>query len=60
MIGVDKLNIQITKDIKLKDKITKYIQDNGVCPAGLNCICQDILNQGVGPCKCGLYIKTEV
>ena len=59
MIGVDKLNIQITKDAKLKDKITKYIQDNGVCPDGKNCLCPEIINQGIGPCKCGLYIKTE-
>lgn len=60
MIGVDKLKIQLTKDTELKNKIVEYIKNNGVCPDGKNCLCSEILNQGIGPCKCGLYIKTEV
>lgn len=54
------MNIQFTKDKDLKNKIMQYMDEHGECPAGLHCLCQDILNQGIGPCRCGLYIKTEV
>ena len=56
----DNMNIKFTKDQELKDKILQYIKENGECPNGLQCLCQNIIDQGVGPCKCGLYIKTEV
>lgn len=60
------MKIRVTNDIELKEKIRRAIKENGgYCPCKLEqnentkCICKEFLEQGLGPCYCGLYIKTE-
>ena len=60
------MKIQITNDIKLKEKILQALKDNGnYCPCRLEktedtkCICKEFREQESGPCHCGLYIKIE-
>jgi len=52
------------KDKERAEKIRAKIKENdGYCPCKLEktedtkCICKEFLEQGVGECHCGLYIK---
>lgn len=52
------------KNKERAEKIRAKIKENdGYCPCKLEktedtkCICKDFLEQGVGECNCGLYIK---
>lgn len=52
------------KDKERAEKIRAKIKENdGYCPCKLEktedtkCICKEFLEQGVGECNCGLYIK---
>ena len=52
------------KDKERAEKIRAKIKENdGYCPCKLEktedtkCICEEFLEQGVGECNCGLYIK---
>ena len=61
------MKFRVTDDIELKEKIRQAIKENGgYCPCKLErnentkCICKEFLEQGLGPCHCGLYIKEEV
>lgn len=52
------------KDKERAEKIRAKIRENdGYCPCKLEktedtkCICKEFLEQGVGECHCGLYIK---
>ena len=41
-------------------------QNEGYCPCKIvknedtKCICKEFIEQGLGPCHCGLYIKEEI
>lgn len=61
------MKFRVTDDIELKEKIRQAIKENGgYCPCKLEqnentkCICKEFLEQGLGPCHCGLYIKEEI
>lgn len=51
--------IKTTKDINLKNKVRQYIQENGKCPSGFQCMCKEFLEQESGACHCGLYVKEK-
>lgn len=60
------MRIKVTDDIELKEKIRQALKDNdGYCPCRLErtedtkCMCKEFLEQGLGPCHCGLYVKVE-
>ena len=55
---------KMIKDKERAEKIRPKIKENdGYCPCKLEktedtkCICKEFLEQGVGECNCGLYIK---
>lgn len=61
------MKFRVTDDIELKEKIRQAIKENGgYCPCKLEqnentkYICKEFLEQGLGPCHCGLYIKEEI
>lgn len=61
------MKFRVTDDIELKEKIRQAIKENGgYCPCKLEqnentkCICKEFLEQGLGSCHCGLYIKEEI
>lgn len=61
------MKIKVTNDIELRNKIRQALKDNeGFCPCRLEkipenkCMCKEFIEQGVGPCHCGLYIKEEI
>ena len=60
------MKIKVTDDVELKEKIRQALKDNmGYCPCKLErtedtkCMCKEFLEQDLGPCHCGLYIKVE-
>lgn len=60
------MKIHVTDDVELREQIRQALKDNGgYCPCRLEktpenkCMCREFLEQGVGACHCGLYIKTE-
>lgn len=61
------MKIKVTPDEQLKEKIRKALADNeGYCPCKTEkipenqCMCEEFLKAGLGPCYCGLYIKEEI
>lgn len=48
---------------KIREKLKK---NGGYCPCKIvknedtKCICKEFIEQGLGPCHCGLYIKEEI
>lgn len=61
------MRIRVTSDKTLATEIRKKIRENnGYCPCSLvkdedhKCMCKDFIEQGLGPCHCGLYVKVEV
>ena len=61
------MKVKISYDIELVNQIRAKLKErNGLCPCKLvdapenHCICKEFLDQGVGECHCGLYIKTEI
>ena len=60
------MKIHVTDDVELRDQIRQALKDNeGFCPCRLEkipenkCMCKEFLEQDLGPCHCGLYIKVE-
>ena len=56
------MKIKVTEDAELRDRLRKFIMKNdGQCPccSERKCICEEFLNQNIGACECGLYIKIE-
>lgn len=60
------MKVKVTDDTELANQIrAKLKETGGLCPCKLvdipenHCMCQEFLNQEVGECHCGLYIKTE-
>ena len=54
-------NKEFVKEIREKLK-----ENDGYCPCKIvktkdtKCICKEFIEQGLGPCHCGLYIKEEI
>ncbi len=54
-------NKELIKEIREKLK-----ENDGYCPCKIvktkdtKCICKEFIEQGLGPCHCGLYIKEEI
>lgn len=54
-------NKELVKEIREKLK-----ENDGYCPCKIvknkdtKCICKEFIEQGLGPCHCGLYIKEEI
>lgn len=54
-------NRELVKEIREKLK-----ENDGYCPCKIvknkdtKCICKEFIEQGLGPCHCGLYIKEEI
>lgn len=54
-------NRELVKEIREKLK-----ENGGYCPCKIvknkdtKCICKEFIEQGLGPCHCGLYIKEEI
>ena len=54
-------NRELLKEIREKLK-----ENDGYCPCKIvknedtKCICKEFIEQGLGPCHCGLYIKEEI
>lgn len=62
-----KLKVKVNDDFKLVKKIREQLEANNYfCPCKLiknedtKCMCKEFLEQGLGECHCGLYIKTEL
>ena len=60
------MKVKISDDTELVNQIRAKLKErNGLCPCKLidapenHCICKEFLDQGVGECHCGLYIKIE-
>ena len=65
--GCDLLKIVVTDDTELANQIRAKLKERqGLCPCKLvdapenHCMCKEFLEQEVGTCHCGLYIKTEM
>lgn len=65
--GCDLLKVKISDDTELVNQVRAKLKErDGLCPCKLidapenHCICKEFLDQGVGKCHCGLYIKTEI
>ena len=61
------MKFRVNDDKKLVEEIRQKLKQNdGYCPCQVTrhpdakCVCTDFLEQGLGQCHCGLYIKTEV
>ena len=64
--GCEILKVKISEDTELVNQIRAKLKErNGLCPCKINdiqqnyCMCKDFLEQDIGECHCGLYIKTE-
>ena len=60
------MKIKVTEDTELANQIRAKLKErNGLCSCKLidapenHCMCKEFLEQGVGECHCGLYIKIE-
>ena len=60
------MRVKISEDFQLVKKIREQLEtNNGYCPCKIiktpdtKCMCKEFIEQDVGPCHCGLYIKTE-
>lgn len=61
------MKIKAIDNKELANQIRQQIKNNdGYCISNptknedTKCMCKEFLEQGVGECHCGLYIKTEV
>lgn len=62
------MKVEVSSNKELVEEIRKKLKANGgYCPCALEmnestkCMCQEFLTRKeLGPCHCGLYIKTEV
>jgi len=64
--GCEILKVKISEDTELVNQIRAKLKErNGLCPCKISdipenyCMCKDFLEQNIGECHCGLYIKTE-
>lgn len=60
------MKIKVSDNAELVNKIRASLKErHGLCPGKVidapenYCMCKEFLEQGVGECHCGLYIKTE-
>lgn len=61
------MTIKTNPNREIVDSVRAALKENGgYCPCSLvkdedhKCMCKDFIEQGLGPCHCGLYIKVEV
>ena len=61
------MTIKTNPNRDIVDSVRAALKENGgYCPCSLvkdedhKCMCKDFIEQGLGPCHCGLYIKVEV
>ncbi len=61
------MTIKANPNREIVDSVRAALKENGgYCPCSLvkdedhKCMCKDFIEQGLGPCHCGLYIKVEV
>lgn len=61
------MTIKTNPNREIVDSVRAALKENGgYCPCSLvkdedhKCICKDFIEQGLGPCHCGLYVKVEV
>ena len=61
------MKIRLNTDKEYVKNIREKLKANsGYCPCKIiknedtKCICKEFLEQGLGPCHCGLYIKEEI
>lgn len=61
------MKIRLNADKEYVKNMREKLKENGgYCPCKLEknedtkCICKEFLEQGLGPCHCGLYIKEEI
>ena len=61
------MKIKSIDDEDMANRIRRQIKNNGgycisktIKNENTKCMCKEFLEQGVGECHCGLYIKTEV
>lgn len=60
------MKARVTDDKELAAEIRQKLKENdGYCPCKLlktsetKCMCKEFMEQDLGECHCGLYIKTE-
>ncbi len=61
------MTIKTNPNREIVDSVRAALKENGgYCPCSLvkdedhKCMCKDFIEQGLGPCHCGLYVKVEV
>lgn len=61
------MTIKTNPNREIVDSVRATLKENGgYCPCSLvkdedhKCMCKDFIEQGLGPCHCGLYIKVEM
>lgn len=61
------MTIKTNSNREIVDSVRAALKENGgYCPCSLvkdedhKCMCKDFIEQGLGPCHCGLYVKVEV
>ena len=61
------MTIKTNSNREIVDSVRAALKENGgYCPCSLvkdedhKCMCKDFVEQGLGPCHCGLYVKVEV
>lgn len=61
------MKISVNPDKELVKEIRLALKNNdGYCPCkrarskDTKCMCKEFLEQEIGPCHCGLYIKEEI
>lgn len=61
------MKIRLNTDKEYVKNMREKLKENGgYCPCKIiknedtKCICKEFLEQGLGPCHCGLYIKEEI
>ena len=60
------MKVRVTDDKDLATTVRQKLKENdGYCPCKLvktpetRCMCKEFVEQDLGECHCGLYIKTE-
>ena len=61
------MTIKTNPNREIVDSVRAALKENGgYCPCSLvkdedhKCMCKDFIEQGLGPCHCGLYVKVEM
>lgn len=61
------MKVKVNEDFKKVRAVREKLDaNNGYCPnktdknEDTKCMCKEFLDGGLGECRCGLYIKTEM